>query len=85
MPSPRKLGKLGDLAGDAADVARRAARMDHVLIGAPFEEVYPRYEFSELVRLGLALGSWIGRRRRLFAAKPDLPPALPPSPTATAD
>jgi hypothetical protein len=29
-----------------------------------FEETYPRYEFSELVRIGLALAAWIARRRR---------------------
>ena len=32
-----------------------------------FEETYPRYEFAELVRLGIALGSsivWLLRRDR---------------------
>lgn len=29
-----------------------------------FEEVYPRYEFSELVRLFLALVTWLQDRRR---------------------
>jgi hypothetical protein len=28
-----------------------------------FEETYPRYEFSELVRIGLAFAAWIARRR----------------------
>ena len=32
-----------------------------------FEETYPRYEFSELVRLGIALG-WILRMLRLEGA-----------------
>ena len=29
-----------------------------------FEETYPRYEFSELVRITLAIANWIARRRR---------------------
>jgi hypothetical protein len=33
-----------------------------------FEETYPRYEFSELVRIGLAFAAWIARRRRPRAA-----------------
>lgn len=28
-----------------------------------FEETYPLYPFSELVRLSMKLGQWIGRRR----------------------
>jgi hypothetical protein len=27
-----------------------------------FEQTYPRYGFSELVRLGVVLGKWIARR-----------------------
>ena len=75
MPLLRKMDKSGGPAGGDADVAKCAARMDRVLIRARFEEVYPRYEFSELVRLGLALASWIDRLRRSFVVKPDLPPA----------
>ena len=90
MSSLRKIDKLGDPARDATEVAKRNARTDQVLIGARFEEVYPRYEFSELVRLGLALASWIGRRRRSFVVRPDLPPpesrtaALPSRPGSSA-
>jgi hypothetical protein len=29
-----------------------------------FEETYPRYEFAEMVRIGLAIGDWIARLRR---------------------
>jgi len=29
-----------------------------------FEDTYPRYEFSELVRLGLAGGGWLVRQLR---------------------
>ncbi len=29
-----------------------------------FEQTYPKYEFSELVRFGVLIGSWIGRLRR---------------------
>ena len=29
-----------------------------------FEETYPKYEFSELVRLSLLFADWIGRLRR---------------------
>lgn len=33
---------------------------------ATFEQTWPRYEFAELVRLGLALGGWlVNVRRRL--------------------
>jgi hypothetical protein len=37
-----------------------------------FEETYPCYEFSELVRLSMALGAWLagGRRARAVAAPP---------------
>jgi hypothetical protein len=41
-----------------------------------FEKTYPRYEFSELVRMAIALGTWIsGIRRRAKALRPDAPPA----------
>ena len=71
---------------DSADFVVRDARGDCVLTRSPFEETYPRYEFSELVRLGLALGNWIVRVRRLFAmSKPDVPPASPPGRIAAAD
>jgi hypothetical protein len=37
-----------------------------------FEETYPKYEFSELVRLGLVFANWIiGRVRRAKAQAPD--------------
>ena len=42
----------GDAADDAADDA------------ATFEEVYPRYEFAELVRLAMAAGAWLVKLRR---------------------
>jgi hypothetical protein len=42
-----------------------------------FEETYPKYEFSELVRMGIALGaSLAGLRRRAQAPRPD-PPLSP--------
>jgi hypothetical protein len=41
-----------------------------------FEKTYPKYEFSELVRMAIALGAWIsGIRRRAKAPRPDAPPA----------
>ena len=41
-----------------------------------FEKTYPKYEFSELVRLAIALGAWIaGMRRRAKASRMDAPPA----------
>ena len=40
-----------------------------------FEETYPRYEFSELVRVGIAIGTWIyGTLRRAKARRRDVPP-----------
>jgi hypothetical protein len=37
-----------------------------------FEETYPKYEFSELVRLGLALAAWTLRvLHRARALRPD--------------
>jgi hypothetical protein len=40
-----------------------------------FEETYPKYEFSELVRVGIVVSSWIVRLfRRATAHRPD---ALP--------
>jgi hypothetical protein len=44
-----------------------------------FEQTYPKYEFSELVRLGLALAAWL--RGVLHRAQAS-PPAVPPAPTA---
>jgi hypothetical protein len=29
-----------------------------------FEETWPRYEFAEMVRIGLLIGDWIARLRR---------------------
>ncbi len=41
-----------------------------------FEETYLRYEFSELVRAGIAIGEWIhGMLNRAKARRPDAPPA----------
>ena len=41
-----------------------------------FEKTYPKYEFSELVRMGIALAAWLGGlRRRAQAPRPDAPPA----------
>lgn len=41
-----------------------------------FEKTYPKYEFSELVRLAIALGAWIaGLRRRTEVSRPEPPPA----------
>ena len=40
-----------------------------------FERTYPKYEFSELVRMAIAVGAWItGIRRRAKAPRPDVPP-----------
>jgi hypothetical protein len=40
-----------------------------------FEKTYPKYEFSELVRMAIAAGAWIsGIRRRAEARRPDAPP-----------
>jgi hypothetical protein len=37
-----------------------------------FEKTYPKYEFSELVRMAIALAAWIaGTRRRAQAPRPD--------------
>jgi hypothetical protein len=39
-----------------------------------FEKTYPKYEFSELVRMAIALGAWIsGLRRRAKAPRLDAP------------
>jgi len=48
-----------------------------------FEETYPRYEFAELVRLGLALAQWLvqGHRRMELRRRPDL--SSPPLPDGT--
>ena len=48
-----------------------------------FEDTYPKHEFSVLVRLGVLLGGWIGRRRRVRGrertpeAAPDEVPSAP--------
>jgi hypothetical protein len=40
-----------------------------------FEGTYPKYEFSELVRVGVAIGASIVRvLRRAKAHRPDAPP-----------
>jgi hypothetical protein len=48
-----------------------------------FEETYPKYEFSELVRLGVALAAWTVRkirraeaRRQVAASAPSADPGL---------
>jgi hypothetical protein len=75
MSSLEKLDPFGGLASDVP-ATPGAARRDHVVTSPSFGETYPKQEFSELDRLGLALGGWIARRRRLFTVKPDLrPPA----------
>lgn len=33
-------------------------------LGSSFEETYPRYAFSELVRWAVVLGGWMRRRRK---------------------
>jgi hypothetical protein len=39
-----------------------------------FEKTYPKYEFSELVRMAIALSAWIsGIRRRAEAPRADTP------------
>ncbi len=38
-----------------------------------FEKTYPKHTFSELVRLGLALATWIIRVRRAKAPAPAAP------------
>jgi hypothetical protein len=51
-----------------------------------FEETYPRYEFSELVRIGLLIGDWIARLRRprAVATPTTAEPARGTGPTAPA-
>jgi hypothetical protein len=40
-----------------------------------FEEAYPKYEFSELVRVGLAMAAWILRLvHRAQARRPEAAP-----------
>jgi hypothetical protein len=36
---------------------------------ATFEETYPRYEFAELVRIGLAFAAWLARARPPIEAR----------------
>ena len=33
-------------------------------VGKTFDETYPKYEFSELVRLSIIVGTWLGHLRR---------------------
>jgi hypothetical protein len=40
-----------------------------------FEETYPKHEFSELVRLGLAMAAWLSRMRLRAKAPPPAPVA----------
>jgi hypothetical protein len=37
--------------------------------GATFEETWPRYEFAELVRIGLAIGEWLANMRERRAER----------------
>jgi len=52
-----------------------------------FEETYPRYEFSELVRLALLAGTWLvkGRRRVELRRRLGLSPRPLPGETIPAD
>jgi hypothetical protein len=51
-----------------------------------FEETWPRYEFAEMVRIGLLIGDWIARLRRprAVAAPTTTEPARGTGPTAPA-
>lgn len=42
-------------------------------VGKTFESTYPKYEFSDLVRLSLLIGTWIGRYRRARDARDVVP------------
>ncbi len=42
--------------------------------GSSFEETYPRYAFSELVRWGITLGGWMRRLRKSSATTEATPP-----------
>jgi hypothetical protein len=51
-----------------------------------FEETYPRYEFSELVRLGIAIGRWmLGMLRLARTPAPDARSAPAPADILPAD
>ena len=43
-----------------------------------FEETYPRYQFAELVHLGVALAAWLVKGRRRLESR--RPPRLSRSP-----
>jgi hypothetical protein len=51
-----------------------------------FEETWPRYEFAEMVRIGLVIGDWIARlrRRRTVAMPTRAEPSRRTGPTAPA-
>jgi hypothetical protein len=53
---------------------------------ATFEETWPRYEFAEMVRIGLAIGDWIARLRdrRTVAMPSGAEPSRRTGPTAAA-
>ena len=74
-----RCGGIYPLSGGGPGLPRRETYEE----GATFEETYPRYPFSELVRLSVALGGAIARR--LGRRPTSTPKALPnpkPQPTA---
>ena len=74
-----RCGAIYPLPGAGAGLPRRETYEE----GETFEEAYPRYPFSELVRLSVALGNAIARR--LGRRPADTPKALPePKPRPTA-
>lgn len=46
-----------------------AIRTKPMEAGASFEETYPSYPFSELVRLGIALAQWLAGARGGYAVR----------------
>jgi hypothetical protein len=60
-------------AGEASAPATGDSQLDDRFMNdhPTFEETYPKYEFSELVRLGVALAAWIvGMLHRTRASGP---------------
>jgi hypothetical protein len=56
---------LGALASHGLDWSKTMSDSDASQYRCPtFEETYPRYEFSELVRIGILIGVWVSGLRR---------------------
>jgi hypothetical protein len=56
-----------------SEKAKYTLGISAMTVGKTFDETYPKYEFSDLVRLSLLIGTWIRRRRHAHDSRRAVP------------